>query len=91
MDVDVAEPETLRPESVVVPKPVDETERNDAFVEPFAIVDDAIEKSDDDVLPNLLNMEKFEVGVVVPSARNPALERKMDDVAERVVDDVFDA
>ena len=87
--VEVALPAMFKPESVVVPNPVDETERNELFVEPVLFVDEAIEKRDDAVLPNLFNREKFEVGVVVPSARNPALERKIDDVAESVVDDVL--
>ena len=42
--VDVAEPEIFKPESVVVPKPVDETERKLLDVLPVAEVDDAIWK-----------------------------------------------
>ena len=43
-DVEVAEPAIVRPESVVVPKPVDDTERNDEFVVPAKLVEDAMEK-----------------------------------------------
>jgi hypothetical protein len=42
----------FKPESVVVPKPVDETERNDVLVLPATFVEDAIEKSVALVPPN---------------------------------------
>ena len=50
-DVDVAEPDTVRPESVVVPKPVDDTDRNEVCVLPPATVEDDIEKMFALVLP----------------------------------------
>ena len=62
----------LRPESVVVPKPVDETERKEVLVELAALVDEAMEKSTEFVFPYGLNTERLAVGVLVPIARFPA-------------------
>ena len=45
LDVDVAEPDTFKPDSVVVPKPVAETERNDDCVLPFDAVEDETVKT----------------------------------------------
>ena len=71
-DVEVAEPEMFKPERVVVPKPVDETDRNEVFVVPAALVDEATEKSAVFVLPNGLNTPRDAVGVVEPMPRLPA-------------------
>jgi hypothetical protein len=46
-DVEVAEPDISSPESVVVPNPVAETERNVAFVVPAAFVEEPIENRSD--------------------------------------------
>lgn len=70
-DVDDALPEILSPESVVVPKPVEETEKNDVLVVPAAFVDDAIENSEAFVAPYCLKTERFAVGVEVPRPRLP--------------------
>ena len=69
--VDVAEPETVRPESVVVPKPVPETERN--FV---AFEVDATSKSGR-IWVVVACIARLANGEVVPSPRRPSEESKM--------------
>ncbi len=68
----VAEPEIFKPESVVVPKPVEETERNESLVEPAALVEDATLKSVGLVNPYAWNRERLASGVVVPIPSVPA-------------------
>lgn len=72
LDVDVADPLILRPESVVVPNPVAETERNEVLVLPATLVEEAIENSVAFVLPYRFSMPRFDVGVDVPIPRFPA-------------------
>jgi hypothetical protein len=64
-DVEVAEPDTSSPESVVVPNPVEETERNDVLALLAALVEDAMERSTEFVLPYGLKMLNEAVPVVV--------------------------
>lgn len=73
LDVDVAEPEMSSPERVVVPKPVDETERNDKLVVLAAFVDDETLNSVVFVFPYDLNAERIELGVVVPTPTLPPM------------------
>jgi hypothetical protein len=70
-EVEVADPDTLRPESVVVPNPVEETERNDVFVLPVAFVEEDIENSVDRELPYGLSIENWASGVLVPKPSDP--------------------
>ncbi len=82
LDVEVAEPETVRPESVVVPKPVAETDRKLVFVDPAVLVDEAIEKSDVFESPYCLKMKTFERGVVVPMPILPDVKAIFETVDE---------
>ena len=51
LEVEVAEPEMFKPASVVVPKPVAETERKVVFVVPELLVEEATENTFDPLVP----------------------------------------
>ncbi len=76
LEVEVALPEMLRPERVVVPKPVAETVRNEVLVVPAALVEDAIESNVSLMFPYCLNTERLAVGVVVPRPKLPVDVRR---------------